>query len=156
MTPFWFLGTFLAFAALCRGMSREPFDVELARRYAVLSSIAHCPPETLKEWSCVTCRNNASEYKLATVLQDDKYNGYGLVGYSDTEIVVAFRGSVNDGGASPRMNRLIFFSDHDINWIEDFEFFRVAPFSEDPEIKIHQGFWWFWGLSWALFTSFWY
>lgn len=86
---------------------------------------AFCLDE-LKDWSCYWCNYvpGLPTVNVTLVFESNGQEGTaGYVGFSNTSIVVSFRGS-----------RTI------SNWLHDFEFWKI-PYPDQPGVWVHDGFW---------------
>eukprot|EP01116_Phalansterium_solitarium_P019628 TRINITY_DN5563_c0_g1_i2.p1 TRINITY_DN5563_c0_g1~~TRINITY_DN5563_c0_g1_i2.p1 ORF type:complete len:299 (-),score=65.94 TRINITY_DN5563_c0_g1_i2:85-981(-) len=95
------------------------------RLYLMYAYAAFCLDE-LKNWECYWCTYvpGLPTVNVTLVFESDGEQGTaGYVGYSNTSIVVSFRGS-----------RTI------SNWVHDFEFWRI-PYPDEPGVWVHRGFW---------------
>uniref|UniRef100_A0A6B2LE76 Fungal lipase-type domain-containing protein n=1 Tax=Arcella intermedia TaxID=1963864 RepID=A0A6B2LE76_9EUKA len=93
----------------------------------VLNAFAsYCPSSSLYSWNCFWC--NGSTISVNSVVYNASTDIYGYVGVDRTnnEVIVGFRGTVKTSFA---------------NWIADLDFIQTNPYSNLPNVAVHEGFW---------------
>jgi len=118
------LTVFALFSTSSAEVTQGPPGWHLLREYVTYAYSAFCLTG-LQDWSCFWCTNMTGVPKLTVtfVIESDTiYGTYGYVGYSESQIVVSFRGSVSVE-----------------NFISDAEFFLI----DYPGVQgalVHAGF----------------
>eukprot|EP01101_Sappina_pedata_P002491 TRINITY_DN12724_c0_g1_i1.p1 TRINITY_DN12724_c0_g1~~TRINITY_DN12724_c0_g1_i1.p1 ORF type:complete len:302 (-),score=73.51 TRINITY_DN12724_c0_g1_i1:78-857(-) len=82
----------------------------------------------LQDWSCFWCTYQSSDappLNVTLIFDNTTTSTYGYVGTSGTSVVVGFRGT----------------NDYDLkNWMSDFEFKEESPYEDEPDVRVHSGF----------------
>ncbi|KDO25438.1 hypothetical protein SPRG_09380 [Saprolegnia parasitica CBS 223.65] len=102
------------------GSYNESHALHLAR----LCAVSYCQHDHVDQWNCSPCAYVAKPQHLH-IIADVKENFQGIVGYSENHIVIAFRGSMDTK-----------------NWLDNLSFLKTRPWSDLPEVYVHQGFYW--------------
>jgi len=133
----------LALSALLRPASGSLGSPEVAYRADLasigldLSNAAYCQLNQITDWSCAPCERLKTRHAVepigTPIVIDGVVGGFGVVNdwgtraviaaLSNNQIVVSFRGSANL-----------------TNWLEDFDFWGLVPFSMCPKCSVHEGF----------------
>ncbi|KAH9088017.1 hypothetical protein LEN26_019697 [Aphanomyces euteiches] len=90
-----------------------------------LVAVSYCSKEHIDKWTCPPCKYIA-KLRDAIVINDEAQDFQGMVGFTGTHIVVAFRGSLDLK-----------------NWIADFTLLKTHPWPKTlPTVQVHRGFYW--------------
>jgi len=86
---------------------------------------AYCT-EGLTNWTCWWCEKvpTLPPVTVVQVVYDSDTDTYGYIGYSETEIIVGFRGT--------NLESIL-------NWITDFEFWQTTPYPNVTGAEVHYG-----------------
>ncbi|DAZ96427.1 TPA: hypothetical protein N0F65_006473 [Lagenidium giganteum] len=93
---------------------------------AYVTSVSYCHEENIINWSCSPCALVQPLIDIR-VVEDTKGNFQGIVGYNkdSNAVIIAFRGSMDI-----------------TNWIDNMTFLKTKPYSDFPDVAVHQGFYW--------------
>ncbi|OQS01413.1 lipase [Achlya hypogyna] len=91
---------------------------------ARLCAVSYCKHDHVEKWTCSPCAFVSRPQHLH-IIADVKENFQGIVGYSGTDIVIAFRGSMDVK-----------------NWLDNLSFLKTRPWAALPDVYVHQGFYW--------------
>lgn len=129
---------FVTHTSLCaKGQPRFPWPMPIsvvasgynettALYLAHVTSVAYCQDHHIIRWNCQPCAF-VPPLKDVTVVEDAHDAFQGLVGYSQLydALVVTFRGSMDV-----------------TNWLDNLTFLKRRPYSQFPNVMVHQGFYW--------------
>jgi len=103
----------------------EAFDIQAADRHLFHAYASYCNTTALFKWDCYWC--NSTSVNVTTILYNATEDIYGFIGIDrqTNSIVVSIRGTIRDSIA---------------NWIENFDFLRIAPYPNLPTVLVHEGF----------------
>ncbi|KAG9398809.1 hypothetical protein AC1031_014126 [Aphanomyces cochlioides] len=101
------------------GVYNESHAIYLGR----LVSTAYCPKKDVESWTCPPCAN-VSKLQDLIVINDKSESFQGILGFTGTHVVVAFRGSMDVK-----------------NWVDNLSFLKTRPWPHIfPKAAIHRGF----------------
>lgn len=86
------------FGALFAGLTSAAYSEATGIKSVYYAAAAYCSASSLESWTCgPACQENAGLTKVR-MITDDAKGTFGWVGYNpkDDQIVVSFRGSVNE------------------------------------------------------------
>ncbi|RHY25602.1 hypothetical protein DYB32_008204 [Aphanomyces invadans] len=87
-------------------------------------SVAYCAKLHVENWTCPPCEY-VSKLPDLVVINDAKEAFQGILGFTGTHVVVAFRGSMDVR-----------------NWIDNLSFLKTHPWPNMPKVAVHLGFHW--------------
>ncbi|KYQ89288.1 triacylglycerol lipase-like protein triacylglycerol lipase [Tieghemostelium lacteum] len=128
----YFLGIFCVLMTLIITTSANSypdftFDPNAAEDYLLFSYASYCQRSAIDYWNCTTCSaEQIQEFNMVSVIYNITTDTQSFVGYRNSEVIVAFRGSMDIQ-----------------SWITNLQFMTTS-YPNCPGSQVHEGFYKAW------------